>query len=146
MPRSHDQTPTRATPPDRPASPGIAAADDHGRAARGFFRTGTAPDPRFSLANERTLLAWLRTGVALIAAVLAVEVLGLDIDSSLATSATLVLTATGTALPALAWSDWLRTEKALRRRNPLPVPLLAIPVGLAVSAAGILLLVGTLAR
>lgn|GEM_PF-3938267 len=33
---------------------------------------GSDPDPRFSLANERTLLAWIRTSLALSAAGLAV--------------------------------------------------------------------------
>src|SRR5690606_38863468 len=35
-------------------------------------RIGTTPDYRFSLANERTFLAWIRTGLALIAGGLAV--------------------------------------------------------------------------
>ena len=33
--------------------------------------TGEEPDPRFSLANERTFLAWIRTSIALIAGGLA---------------------------------------------------------------------------
>ncbi|MFC7446534.1 YidH family protein [Rhodococcus daqingensis] len=32
------------------------------------FRDGDDPDPRFTLANERTYLAWVRTGLGLIAA------------------------------------------------------------------------------
>ena len=31
------------------------------------FDQGTEPDPRFSLANERTFLAWFRTGITLLA-------------------------------------------------------------------------------
>ena len=31
------------------------------------YRHGTEPDPRFTLANERTLLAWIRTALGLIA-------------------------------------------------------------------------------
>lgn len=34
---------------------------------------GAEPDPRFSLANERTYLAWLRTSLGLIASGIAVE-------------------------------------------------------------------------
>jgi putative membrane protein len=29
-------------------------------------RVGTTPDYRYSLANERTFLAWIRTGLALL--------------------------------------------------------------------------------
>ncbi|MBM4509720.1 DUF202 domain-containing protein, partial [Rhodococcus hoagii] len=32
------------------------------------FPGGEDPDPRFTLANERTYLAWVRTGLGLIAA------------------------------------------------------------------------------
>jgi len=32
------------------------------------FDVGDDPDPRFTLANERTLLAWLRTALALVVA------------------------------------------------------------------------------
>jgi uncharacterized membrane protein YidH (DUF202 family) len=38
-------------------------------------RVGSTPDYRFSLANERTFLAWVRTGLALIAGGLAVLVI-----------------------------------------------------------------------
>ena len=38
------------------------------RLARRVFPEGTEPDPRFTLANERTFLAWLRTTLALLAA------------------------------------------------------------------------------
>ncbi len=32
-----------------------------------MYAQGTEPDPRFSLANERTFLAWIRTSLALLA-------------------------------------------------------------------------------
>ena len=37
------------------------------------FDHGSEPDPRFSLANERTFLAWLRTGLALVAGGVALD-------------------------------------------------------------------------
>ena len=40
--------------------------------ARRVLGPGTEPDPRFSLANERTYLAWWRTGIAGVAAGFAV--------------------------------------------------------------------------
>ena len=40
----------------------MSAPDD--RWPRSVYHRGTEPDPRFSLANERTFLAWVRTAVA----------------------------------------------------------------------------------
>ena len=37
---------------------------------------GTEPDPRFTCANERTFLAWIRTALAVIAAGVALETFG----------------------------------------------------------------------
>ncbi len=36
------------------------------RRPRGVYGVGEEPDPRFSLANERTSLAWMRTGLGLV--------------------------------------------------------------------------------
>ena len=43
------------------------------RLARRVFPEGTEPDPRFTLANERTFLAWMRTALAFIAGGVALE-------------------------------------------------------------------------
>ena len=40
---------------------------------------GTEPDPRFTLANERTFLAWIRTSLALLAGGVAVEAFMADL-------------------------------------------------------------------
>ena len=42
---------------------------------RSVYGTGSEPDPRFSLANERTFLAWVRTSLALLAVAAAVDAL-----------------------------------------------------------------------
>jgi putative membrane protein len=39
------------------------------------YRSGSEPDPRFSLANERTFLAWIRTALALLAGGVGLEAL-----------------------------------------------------------------------
>lgn len=46
--------------------------------SRALFPTGTEPDPRFTLANERTFLAWMRTALAFIAGGVALEALPID--------------------------------------------------------------------
>jgi len=83
------------------------------------------PDYRFSLANERTYLAWIRTALALVGAGVAVirflpplpvpgarEVLG----------AGLVLV--GTLMAASSHRRWRRIEHALRTATPLPRSLM----------------------
>ncbi|WP_143342795.1 YidH family protein, partial [Crossiella equi] len=47
-----------------------------GRWPERVYGVGEEPDPRFTLANERTFLAWIRTSLGLMAAGVAVEALG----------------------------------------------------------------------
>ena len=59
---------------DEPASGGRVLGRwlaSNARMERRLEHTGSAPDPRFTFANERTFLAWNRTALALIAAGLA---------------------------------------------------------------------------
>ncbi|HEX4444751.1 MAG TPA: DUF202 domain-containing protein [Galbitalea sp.] len=110
------------------------------------YRTGTEPDPRFTLANERTFLAWIRTALAFIAGGVALEALvpGLQPDFRLAASIVLVVTGIGT--PIQAWLGWLISERALREGRPLPSPVLALPLGIAVVVVGILVGLGFLLK
>ena len=108
------------------------------------YRHGAEPDPRFTLANERTLLAWIRTALGLIAGGVALEVLGLDLHPQLRLIASLVLIVAGIATPLLAWVGWIRSERAMRLAAPLPGSLLAPVVTVAVTVAGILVLIAAL--
>ncbi|WP_422733811.1 YidH family protein [Micromonospora sp. WMMD558] len=80
---------------------------------RRVFSQGSDPDPRFSLANERTFLAWIRTSLALFAAGVALEAVNLPIVPGLRRASTIVLVLLGAAAPAQAWFGWVRTELAL---------------------------------
>jgi len=84
------------------------------------YDAGREPDPRFSLANERTLLAWIRTGLGLFAlgaASLAVD-LGLGGAGRVVVVAALGLA--GAVAIGLGWSTWALTERRLRLQEPLP--------------------------
>lgn len=110
------------------------------------YGTGEEPDPRFSLANERTFLAWTRTALALIAGGVALEVLGLDLHPGFRLAASLVLIVAGTAVAPLAWWEWMRTERALRKSQPLPGAVSAVLLGVVVLAVGLLVIAGVVWR
>jgi putative membrane protein len=109
-----------------------------------LYGAGEEPDARFSLANERTFLAWIGTSLALIAAGVALDSFANDIHPVFKLVAAVLLIATGISLPFQAWFGWLRTERALRTNRALPAPMLALPLGIAVSVAGIVVVVGIL--
>ncbi|WP_018655324.1 YidH family protein [Actinomadura flavalba] len=102
---------------------------------------GDDPDPRFTLANERTFLAWIRTALALIACGVGVTVGGRHLMADpLRVVLAVALSASGALAAALAFRRWLRTERALRRAETLPLPRLApiMAYGLAVLAVVLL--------
>src|SRR5881227_2778992 len=111
MPESlaHEQTPASG-PPDGPMA----------RFPAWVFRQGSEPDPRFSLANERTFLAWIRTSLALIAGGVALNALDLPLQPVLRLTASVVLLLLGLAVPLLAWIIWASSERAMRTQVPLP--------------------------
>lgn len=112
------------------------------RFPRSVYQLGDEPDARFSLANERTFLAWIRTSLALLAGGVALEALDLDIEPGLRLIASMLLILAGIATPVQAWIGWLQSERALRRGTPLPAPALSLPIGIAVIVVGILVLAG----
>ena len=110
------------------------------------YRHGTEPDARFSLANERTFLAWIRTSLALLAGGVALEALSLGMHPSLRLGASSVLILSGIATAVHAWAVWKRHERALRLNTPLPSPAMALPIMIAVATVGLLVLLGVFFR
>ena len=80
---------------------------------------GADPDYRFTLANERTFLAWIRTALAMMAAGVAVTrfVPGLTVIRH---ALGFLLIGIGGLLSALAYRDWQRNERAMRLGRQLP--------------------------
>jgi putative membrane protein len=107
---------------------------------------GADPDYRFSMANERTVLAWLRTSLALFASAVAVDRLlpsGTWHDMRHALAAVLALI--GLMVSCGSYLRWRATERAMRLGLPLPRPwlLFAVSGSLLVVGLGVLLLVLT---
>jgi putative membrane protein len=77
---------------------------------------GTDPDPRFTLANERTFLSWMTTALGLLAAFVAVRAL----------------------------ARWFRLERAMRIGQALPlsssIPFLAAVLAVLSLVSGVVVL------
>lgn len=97
------------------------------------------PDYRFTLANERTFLAYIRTALALDAAGLAVAQFVRNPElTSLSVALAVLLTVLGLSVAALGYLRWRSSERALHRGEPLPalhLPLVVATGLVAVSAA-----------
>lgn len=106
--------------------------DDGGRGPDGGRDEdgGRDPDYRFTLANERTFLAWVRTALALIAGGVAVVQLvpPFAVPGSSHTLG-VVLSLSGGVLALGATRRWRQVQVAMRREQDLPMSRL--PVALA---------------
>jgi putative membrane protein len=118
-----------------------------GAAGAGNQPAESEPDARFTLANQRTFLAWSRTALALVAAGLGIvqllppfpgvpwgrHVLGLP------------LILLGAVIAARAYREWTLTQTALRRGDPLPgtrLPLiLAVTIAVVAAASAVVAIV-----
>jgi putative membrane protein len=101
-------------------------------------QSGQEPDYRFSLANERTFLAWIRTALALLAGGVLLVQFATRLEPHIVVLALSVgLTAVSSVLCAIAYVRWRDNEIAMRHARPLPstaaIPFLAAAV-LLVSA------------
>src|SRR5580658_8888189 len=111
---------------------------------------GTEPDPRWTFANERTFLAWSRTALALVVAGLGVvqllppfpgvpwgrHVLGIP------------LIVFGAIIAVTAYREWVSSQRAMRRGEPLPksmMPrLLSVIVAVMAAVSAVVVLISAL--
>src|SRR6478736_2633955 len=90
------------------------------RHPRWVYEAGQEPDPRYSLANERTFLAWVRTAIALLAGGIALEALGLPDNDGVRRVIAILLVLLGGGVTVFALQRWARIERAMRTGQPMP--------------------------
>lgn len=102
---------------------------------------GEKPDYRFSLANERTFLAWLRTALALIAGGFAVDQFLPDLRWGVRVGLALALIVAGVLCSLRAVHHWVRCERAMRRGEDLPASRFPALLGVAVAVVAVAMVV-----
>ncbi|MFF5015938.1 YidH family protein [Streptomyces sp. NPDC001165] len=107
---------------------------------------GSTPDYRFSLANERTFLAWLRTALALIGGGFAVDQFLPDLRWASRVGLALALLGAGLLCSLRAVNHWVACERAMRRGEDLPASrfpaMLSLVVAVVAVAMVVVVLVG----
>ncbi|WP_445161679.1 YidH family protein [Mycobacterium sp. Dal123C01] len=112
---------------------------------------GTDPDYRFTFANERTFLAWVRTGLALLAGAVALASLVHDFGPrSFRIAITVLLLILALIVTVGAYGRWDRAERALRENRSLPTDplprLVVVGVTIIAAAAALLIIVAETAK
>lgn len=107
------------------AHPATSEGEDRDWLTRTLLPEGAEPDPRFTLANERTFLAWIRTSLAFLAGGLAINIFPFEGISRVANQALSVAAlAVAVLVAASSALRWLTIERAMRVGKPLPAPKL----------------------
>jgi putative membrane protein len=125
----------------------VSGPDADRRWPRRVYAVGTEPDPRFTFANERTFLAWIRTALGFLAAGVAIAAVarlagpvGLEVRL-----ASMVLIVCGLACGLLAFRRWMINERAMRLGEPLPSsPMLLIVTAVVAAVALVAVVVAML--
>ncbi len=118
----------------------------HRTAKPPLAEVGEAPDPRFTLANERTFLAWTRTALALVSVGLGVvEFLRSEprIERLVLGVPLMVL---GAVIAFMSYGRWEATERSMRLRRPLLYSPIFRSLAVGVAAVSVAAVVVVLAR
>lgn len=105
------------------------------------------PDYRYTLANERTFLAWIRTALGLLAGGVAVRQLVPQFSVAGARTILAVLcVALGAAAAGCGYQRWRAVERAMRRGEPLPrdpmMPIFTVCMLLITVVTAVLVIIG----
>jgi len=107
---------------------------------------GTNPDPRFTLANERTFLAWVTTSLGLLGIGLAVGTIIPGEHYAINVLAVLwILLAAVLSIRAVI--RWFKLERAMRLNQALPlstsIPIVGVSLALLATATGVAVLLAS---
>jgi len=124
----------------RPLEPGA------GDPARRPDRDGE-PDYRFTLANERTFLAWIRTALGLIAGGVATrQLIPSFAVPGARTALALACVALALLVAGVSYPRWRQVQTAIRHGEPIPrsivLPLVAVGVVVIAVLAGLFVIRG----
>lgn len=101
---------------------------------------GSDPDPRFTLANERTFLSWMTTSLGMLGIGLAIGTI-IPEESLLIDVLAFAWIAMAAILAVRAMVRWHRLEQAMRLGQGLPlsssIPIVAISVAVLSLASGV---------
>jgi putative membrane protein len=112
---------------DRPVRPEAEEAD---------------PDYRFTLANERTFLSWMRTAIGLLAGAVALVHVAANGDASTTQrSLAVVLACLGIVVCATSIRRWQNVQRAMRRGEDLPPSRQPLLLGVAIGLVGAVVVV-----
>jgi putative membrane protein len=117
---------TIGAPGKRRRGGGATSSHDEHQESKPGESGDAEPDVRFTLANERTFLAWNRTALALVVAGLGIVQLlppfpGVPWGRHALGVPLIVL---GAIVSVTAYLEWRRTQTALRRSEPMPQSVL----------------------
>jgi putative membrane protein len=108
------------------------------------------PDPRFRLANERTLLSWMRVALALVAAGTTAGTVADIKPVWLHAGVAVVPIALGLAAAVFGYMRWQRVDESMRTGVELPpdreLRVVAVAVAVIAVIAGAAALVGVFSR
>ncbi|MDD1782790.1 DUF202 domain-containing protein [Enterovibrio sp. ZSDZ35] len=108
------------------------------------MKVGKEPDYRFSLANERTFLAWIRTSLAFLATAIGVDILSAHLGENmplytqwLPALLSLVSVITG----CWAFFRWYQNERAMRLEEPFHYSKSLVLLTVIVTMVGLIIAV-----
>ena len=129
------------------SEPGTDEIDDgRDRWPPAVYAKGGDPDPRFSMANERTALAWLRTAMAVVAGGVGLTSIAQVITLPWADGIAAGMCVIGVLLAVAAVDGWRRREVAMRTGRPLPAPMALFGFAAALVGVFAVIAVTVLAR
>lgn len=121
---------------------GITWVREAGRGAvRRVVSPVSEPDQRFTLANERTFLAWLRTSLALDAAAVGVSLVPDFGPPGTGVVLGTMIAALGVAVAVGALWRWRQVQRAMERGDALPRTWMPLLLGTGLGLVGVAIVV-----